>query len=348
MLSNSLLGKAKEEFDWDCYVVSNYEIMHTNGSGESRICCPNCGDRKFKCYVNADKGVFNCFKCDFHTSKKYDVVHFIAKTEGISYVAALLKLTSEYAPKAISTEAMEDWVVGLGGEAGSQQPTPTFTVTLPAVARALTFSADDVVWQYAKKRGITETMIRDAGALGLYEDPLYGTRLLFPIYSGDAKLSSWQARDITGKSKAKYVSAPKSKLAEVVWPNVSTVKTAVLVEGIIDALSIRRSTAYSSYATFGKHISAKQCVALSLLGAERVILWYDKRDAKADMIKAVRLLKDYVDAVYVVSFDDWPTEVDVGDLLRVSSSLSAGMINKQLSGAIDCSSLDYQRWCQCP
>jgi len=339
-----VLKKIKQSFDWDTYLSENYELKETNSPNEVRICCPNCMDRKFKCYVNTDKGVFNCFKCDFHTSRKYDVVHFVAKTESITYVAALMRITADYAPRAPSDEFMDTWLRKIAEPAQDDPVAEVVHTNFPPDARDIVFETGDPVWEYAQSRGLTEELLNLVKAKGVYGA---SPRLLFPVYAGNGILASWQARDVTGKSAAKYTSAPNSKLAELVWPNVGNKGEVVLVEGILDALAIRNATSWSSYATFGKHISERQCALLYELGARSVTLWYDKRDAHKDMMKAVKMLNDHMDKVSVVSFDSWESSMDVGDTLRIPNVYAQLAIEQQIRSSIDCSSLDYQKWCLC-
>jgi len=345
MSTKFLLRAAKEAFDWNSYVEDHYEILHTNAEYECRICCPKCGDRKFKCYINTDKGIFNCFKCDFHTGKNHDVVSFIAVTENITKTAALLKLLDAYGPKAKSSQEMDEWVDGLQKVPLVSTGAP-LRASYPEGTRNLSYTPNDPVWAYASSRGLTKEELEAASAKGVYDSYLYGTRLLFPVFAGDAELVSWQARSVDPKAAAKYVSAPHSKLAKVVWPNVRAKDgVGVLVEGVIDNLSMRRVSGVNAYATFGKHVSKEQCTALSNLGVRDITLWYDKSDAKREMIKAVSLLRDYMSKVRVVSFEGWDAEKDVGDLLLSPRQDAISSITRQLNSAIDCTSLDYAKWC---
>ena len=64
------------------------------GDTELRIVCPSCEDRDQKCYVNPEKKVFNCFHCGF-SSKKFDAISFVSKTEGITKMQAIKNILQE-------------------------------------------------------------------------------------------------------------------------------------------------------------------------------------------------------------------------------------------------------------
>ncbi|MGB9812464.1 MAG: DUF3854 domain-containing protein [Thermovenabulum sp.] len=50
---------------WDILTMDDikYSPHKSTPSGEIRICCPFCGDKKYHMYVNLEKGVYNCFLC---------------------------------------------------------------------------------------------------------------------------------------------------------------------------------------------------------------------------------------------------------------------------------------------
>src|SRR5690606_11365617 len=94
VIKRSMFRRIRELFDWESYVHGHHQVK-TTASSEMRIDCINCIDRKKKLYINPDKGVFYCHKCNFN-SKNYDVFDFVSKTEGITRFQAMTKVIREY------------------------------------------------------------------------------------------------------------------------------------------------------------------------------------------------------------------------------------------------------------
>ena len=126
MDSRKRIREAIEAFDWEGYILEHYDqyqtTMGSNGK-ELRINCPapDCGDRKFKCYINPSKQQFNCFRCDFQVGKKYNLFNLIAFTEDITPAVAMLKVMRAYTPTAATDEEAENEVAGMQGDLGEAQ-----------------------------------------------------------------------------------------------------------------------------------------------------------------------------------------------------------------------------------
>jgi DNA primase len=329
------IRKATKEFDLDLYVESNYEIKYAHGRNgrELRICCPMCGEQKFKCYVNVDLRAYQCFKCGFGRGKKdngksWDLVDFIAETEGISRPLATVKfynMVRRTTPEVLEFSSKEKT---------DEQHKPKLykTVDLPPNCVPLRSSDFPEHWAYLQERGFSE---RDLLATRLHviavkNQPLYnesgkfrgnlGNRIVFPIYVGDSELISWLARTIDA-DVPKYLNAPGSDLAQALWPNMPCKSGhAVIVEGLIDALAIRRLTGYEAYATFGKHVSEQQINRLKTFKVKEVTVWYDIRDAKKDMLKSAENLQLHFDSVSLPWLDRWNSSFDPGDLYKTKDA----------------------------
>ena len=352
-----ILRKVRTEFDFKSYLEEHLSIKYA-GNGEMRICCPSCGDQKYKCYVNDDKKFFNCFKCDF-TSGNYDVFDFVAVVEGITRSQAMLRLAREYTTTAKSWEE-------LAAETGSHYvdedetsaPSPIKTLdSLPESAILMTDKEDpeqERFWTYLTDRGFTDAEIRAVKAHCIPGERCYvfdenkklrgniGNRILFPIYGGANKLVGWTARAIDGAAP-KYFNAPDSEANRTVWPFVPPIGSkCVIVEGILDALAVRR-TGFSSYATLGKKISVDQIYLLKEWGITSVILFWDKKDAKREMLKAIESLKLHFDEVLVPDLSNWPNDKDAGDTLGWSEGqeLMQAML---MQNVINVNSLEFVTW----
>lgn len=347
----------RKNFEWQSYIEEHYEVKYAT-NGELRINCPSCDDHKYKFYINPDKKVFHCFKCDFSTKAGYkDVFDFVALTEGMSRGAAMLKLLKEYRP--VTPDNIEAAV------SGALDATPESQVkfkhpyleSLPEVCVPIQASDDaDEFWAYLEGRGLTESEIVYTLQAHVVPDQSYeiygnngklkgdiGRRILWPLYGGDHKLVSWQARSMAAKDQVKYFNAPDTDISATVWPYVPPHKnsTVVLCEGVLDCVALRRlDKAFSAYACFSKHLTHDQLKLLHSWGVERVILMWDQ-DAKRAVVNASKLLQVYFQT-YVPDFTTWDAGVDCGDCLKLPNGLE--LMKSAVENAISVTSIDFLKW----
>lgn len=346
----------RKNFEWRDYVELHYSPKYATND-ELRINCihPECDDRKNKLYINPDKGTFFCFKCHFGPKRGHDVFDFVAFTEGLSRWQATMKLLTEYKPTT-----PENFDAALRGELDEvPEQTPKFKVPyisgLPEEAVPLT-SEHHPWWDYLITRGLTpreiqrvlqahvilqeKREIRDHK--GKYKGDI-GHRIIWPIYGGDSKMISWMARTLNPRMDSiKYLNAPDTDLNSSLWPFVKPYGTeVVLVEGVIDALAVRRLEKVSAYATFGKAVSKKQRELLQMWGVEKVIMAWDKKDAKKETERTVKDLKDYFD-VYVATQEDWPNELDCGGCLELENGVE--YLSGLTTDTVQVDSLEYLNW----
>lgn len=354
MYNKHTLRKVKEDFDWQGYIENNFDLKYAKGANgtELRVCCPSCLESKYKCYINPDKGVFKCFKCRF-SSASDDVFSFVAVTEGITKGQALIRLFMNYKPLA-----PEDGEVPYGDveEEEVDYPQIRSIEALPLEALKIKMIEGNDYWEYLESRGFTEKDILATNVhyvpqrscpvhteQGIYKGDI-GRRILFPVYGPDAVLVGWQGRTIkSGSSDVKYLNCPDSDISSTLWPfSTPYGNTAILVEGIIDSLSVRRLPKTSAYATFTKRISPNQIQILKGWGITRVVLWYDTKDALGEMVSAAEKLKMHFEDVLVPSLDGWDKSQDAGDLLRIPNG--SAMIEEVLAKLISVYSMEYERW----
>lgn len=347
--------RVQQEFDWALYLQERFTVKPTPG-GELRINCVNCDDTKFKLYVNPERRQFCCFKCSF-TSGKFDTFDFVSRAEGITVAQAIIRVVREYAevtPVDPQDALHRDEYVA---------PIHAVIKTLdglPAAARPLIHNLGDAApfWDYLTHRGVTAAEIRAVrfhyipdqvcalhDSNGKYRGDV-GRRLLVPIYGGYNSLVSWQARviDPSYPGHDKYITAPESELAKTVWPYVPPYANhAVLVEGVLDALSVRRCPEVSAYATFTKKISQEQIQKLKEWGVEEVTLFWDKKDALTEIKKAVPDLHMHFKKVYVCWMWDWPKTQDAGNLLTADDGVAK--LQRALSERVDTyDGLEFGKW----
>jgi DNA primase len=355
-----LFPRVQDEFDWEEYVRDHFTVKNTP-SDELRICCFMCGESEYKLYVNPVKRKFNCFKCSF-SSGKYDTFDFVAKAEAIPRHRAVKRLLQEYARTtpddpmfAIKQRTEESQTEAI------TEPTPIKTIAGLPPGSLLLMARTEVsapFWDYLIDRGLTEREIRavrfhyiPAASCVIYDSRNkrrgdVGRRVVVPIYGGDNQLVSWQCRvvDPTYAGHDKYLTAPESELAKTLWPYVPPYGThAVLVEGVLDALAVRRIPNVSAYATFTKKISLEQILRLKAWGVSEVTIFWDKRDAKREIIRAVPELHMHFRKVYVCRMQDWPANKDAGNMLAETDGTDK--LKLALEDRVDTyDTLEYSRW----
>lgn len=356
-MSNNILRNIKLSFEWEDYIEENFAFKRVS-NGEYRINCFMCGDSKYKLYINPDKRFFNCFKCDFRIGQ-YDLFDFVSITEGITRSQAILQLGRQYVPttpidlRLAYAEKME-----AKNQASLASQEVKYMKAMPLACKRLVEPAEGPGWAYLLARGFTVKEVLDLGAYYVPDGdyPVLGSdgkrkgslgnRVVFPVYGGNHELVSWQGRvaDLAYTESDKYLAAPESDLAKTLFPYVPPYENhAIMVEGIVDAVAVRRCGApVSAYATFGKKISREQISLLKLWGVTDITLFFDKKDAKKEMIRDSEILKMYFDKVHVLDMTGWPKNTDSGDCLNLpnGTELIADVISKK----IDVYSLDFQRW----
>lgn len=375
MSGSKVLRRIAEDFDWQAYIETHFDYKAGNGKNgrEYRVVCPSCQNKKQKCYVNAEKRLFNCYSCQFHTGPN-DVYDFVAQTEGLSRGKAILKLLNEYEPTTpddnIFLETLQHlWVKPQEPEL--EAPEIRSITGLPPEARKLTPGDPEgalFIRYLVEERGLTErevvamqTHYVPDKSLPVYNETFsprkfigdIGQRVLWPIYGGDNDLVSWQAREVPPvflgepdrkESDQKYYFCPDSDAAKTFWPYVPPHDDhVVLVEGILDCLAVRRLGApWSAYACFTKHLSEEQIKVLKKWGVKRVTLFWDKRDAKDAMVRAASHLVMRNLEPYVCDLTNWPTEVDPGKCLKLPDG--DAMLRETLSKRISVEDIGYAIW----
>jgi DNA primase len=144
---------------------------------------------------------------------------------------------------------------------------------------------------YLKSRNINDGLIRHfqlafCDTDTAYNDKIYYTsnRLIIPVKDLNGKIISWQGRDITGKSFAKYLFPPGFKGAEYVY-NIDAIEPEsyiIICEGVFDVFGWWQAGFKNTVATFGKKISKHQ---LALIKSKRPKVIYIAWDSDANWQK---------------------------------------------------------------
>ena len=114
-------------------------------------------------------------------------------------------------------------------------------------------------------RGIGEDIVKHFGLrfcqknLEIGDETIWTkNRIIIPIKNAAGELSSWQGRDITGKSKVRYLFPRSFRGARELY-NIDAIRVSpaylIVSEGVFDAFGWYRAGIKNVVATFGKKIS---------------------------------------------------------------------------------------------
>ena len=223
--------------------------------------CPFCG-ASGRLYVDRKKGVGICFKC----SEGFGAVKFVAAHQGVSRTRA----------RSILNEG-EQGIKPLEDDT----PEQVFSVWFPPTV-TVDHSPDAVA--YLSGRGIGQELVDRFGITYCHQNTMVGDRecwtkgrIIIPLFDAAGNAVGWQGRDITGRSRIKYLFMPGFNGAENVFNigGVSEVDYLVVCEGVFDVFGWVKAGVTNTVGTFGKKISAQQVDILSALNPAVLFIAWD-------------------------------------------------------------------------
>lgn len=246
------------------YLFDELNITYDTGSKHStkgwyQLTCPFCYDTKDHLGYNINKEYFHCWKCGWHP-----LIETIAELSNLS--------------KWEVSQAVDRHRTGKRSKKEAETATVPKHIELPKGTRTLEKTHAD----YLVKRGFPISAIKEIqktyNILGTGPTGIYKLRIIFPItYYG--KLVSYQGRDITNKSKMRYLACDgKEEIRPhkhcLFGADLAKGDSVVIVEGILDAIKLGPG----AVATFGTEFSWSQVKQLADRWKNRYIL-FDKDEA---------------------------------------------------------------------
>jgi len=233
--------------------------------GWIQVNCPFCGDRSFHGGFSLSMPAYNCWRCRGH--KLIDVIIRLTDSDRLKARFILSKyITGDTSQPYYDIQRPREGVL-----------------ELPVGCGELT----DRHIKYLEDRGFDcEKIVREWDLRGTGHIGDYKFRIIAPIYLNN-KMVSFQGRDITGKSSARYKACSKDnelyhhKYMLYGIDNVRDRK-AVIVEGITDVWKL----GYGAIATFGIEFTYQQ-VMMICDALDRAVILYDNSDtaqAQADAL----------------------------------------------------------------
>ena len=250
-------------------------------NGEHSFFCPKCSHHKRKLQINTETQRFHCWVCNFGGHK----------------ISQLLRKVG--APKSLIKEALQ--LVGDYVSYDKDKTEKKHDISLPKEYQPLYIKSNDPIYKnaihYLRKRNIS---IKDVlrYSIGYCSSGVYANRIIVPSYDKDGRLNYFVARDIFPNSSMKYKNPPASKDVIGFELFVNWNEDIVLVEGVMDAISVRKNV----IPLLGKFPSKSLVKKLVEKKVKTIYIALDE-DAKQDAIKLSKFLMDYGIETYLLEMD---------------------------------------------
>jgi len=268
--------------NWLDYIEANYEYKYVSGGKEIQLSeCPKCFKIKHNAgiYINAKIGKGFCHHC----SSPFDFIDLIAYREGVDRKKAYMIY------KGLDDGFIKADKDDLSIDAAIQFPEVVEIEDMP------------MAFEYLLGRGVELTTakyfnIKACKKNFKYSDGLtcYSKgKLIFYIYDQNGNIVSWQGRDVTGKSKYRYLFPKGFKQSQYLY-NIQNIKDdadyILITEGVFDCIAWWQAGFKSVVATFGKKMSDCQLDILLSKGIKNFFIAWDN-DAMIEIGKFADKIK---------------------------------------------------------
>jgi len=275
--------------------------------------CPECGDSKWRVWMNQESGLGNCFHgdCTLGTFNKYSFIRAYLNNPPARDIVTYIKRIARshgWRPKRKSTVAEKVVIL-------SEGLMPSDCIQIP--------DSTGQNLSYLEDRGISSELAKEFGlrycngGYFRWSDPIgereafqyYGERVVIPVFDFSGNQVTFQGRDITGLADRKYLFPPGLPASGryLYGANLCEgAKEVAVTEGVFDCWSVldafRRDTDLGNVgvvSTFGMHLSDDLSandqvgcfISMKRLGLQRVTFMWDgeKRALKKAFEAAMRL-----------------------------------------------------------
>jgi len=246
----------------------------TSNVYEIKINCPVCGGYE-KLWVNVNKGLYYCHKCQWNPNDRDFVRKFTNKQrfeleKVLDSYQSMPDNFDDYITEALSTSIqplrLSSYTSKVSAKA-SREP-----LALPDGFYPYGHPRVEAVTSYLARRGIDAATAKRLGLGGAYAGKYHGYAIL-PVYE-HGRLTFWQAREALGRDKLLRYTTPSGYSGTETLFNIDTAcqhPWVVLCEGVFSALAVGET----AVASFGNRISQGQVDLLRARGVKQVIVCHD-------------------------------------------------------------------------
>lgn len=226
--------------DW---IESNIDsqIKYTGNGKEIHICCPICGESRYRMYINLGTGKVYCHNCQFAGN----MITLIQNVEGVSWTKANKTFQDIKGnlsiPENVKDEIERNIFSGDFRSDLAKRAIPLPEEYIPINLDTANFRVKRAI-RYLMSRGITKKQIKQHN-MGFCSSGEYANRVIIPITEG-GELRFWVARAISKDAKLKEKSPSdedyqisKSEVIFNLDRAAKKYRSIVITEGIFDALS---------------------------------------------------------------------------------------------------------------
>ena len=308
--------------------VSIEEVVRTRVSSLKRAghlwvaCCPFHDEKTPSFKVDPDRGSWRCYGA---CGEGGDAISFIQKTDNAEFMEAL-KSTAEiagvpwpengfgrkgnkgessrfqalYDVLARAEKVYKSFLLGPEGAGARQylQERGLDAETASVFGMGWAPSGGSPLLDKARKAGIPEDLLRDAGLVRVREDgkayDFFYNRIMIPIRDAKGRTVGFGARgldDSSGRNKGpKYVNTPETPLFhkgkliygyDLALPTLRKERRAILVEGYTDVMAAHQAGHRTVCAVLGTATTADHAALIRRGGTRRVTLVFDGDEAGA-------------------------------------------------------------------
>lgn len=299
--------------------------LYNNEKGTNLVaCCPIHGETHPSFAVNVEKGVYNCFACD----AKGPLVKLISEIKGISLGDAysILEEFDNVDRKQSNAKTIRRYDSDVGETNREVQ------LTVHPLSRISPFRSGKVSIDYLLRRGFSQEIL----CLFKIGWNRVSNRITVPLFSRKGELWGWSERTIFDKGDVEYEALygdsdkyliheyPKSKVLYPMNLFQPVDDTAILVEGLLDAVWMHQLGYVNTLSIITANMNPNQIPLLRSLGVKKLITFLDfDKYGEIGKQKIKKLLKgEFVlyDVKNVVGKKD-PQEMTEDEVAQVMSTV---------------------------
>lgn len=277
-------------------ILKRYNIPYSENSPNSsenaiNIECPLCDDISDHCGIFRDSLVTKCWKC----GRKGSLAYMLSVITNRSIEVCESELASSGIFFETDSEAQIKAI--FEGDESKQEVRKRPPISkFPKYSRPVEEINSPLLDNYLKRRNIDlEVLVEHQCGCCLVGD--YMNRLIIPVFF-EGSMVGFQAADMTGRSKTKYVADTKgSRIKEYFyrWDKLDkSLGYVIIVEGVVDTWRLRGN----ALSSFGTSLTQEQKRLLIKLNPKKLIFAFDG-DAYSDTLRILGEFSPFIEEVCV-------------------------------------------------
>ncbi len=331
-ISQQTIENIKNKVSLSQYISRYADVKHKRGS-DYVCCCPFHDEKTPSFYIHDDKQFFHCFGCGVSG----DIFKFVSLYDHLSWYESIIKIADEIGEELSFDSTKRNTSYKKRGELFS-----LYERSRIFMHNVLKSEIGNYAKKYLNQRKINNKMIekfslgylpmnreflytriRDNSdykeeflkSSGLFyndsKDSLFDGRLIFPIRTWDAKTVAFSARDLSGKSKAKYRNSPETLIYSKknnlfgIYESLEALKKkkkVIICEGNFDVIALHQANIDYAVASLGTAFTLDQARLLSRYVNEAYILFDNDEAGMKATYKTLSILQAQGISNYVINF----------------------------------------------